>query len=190
MEGSCDHGLFLKWIFDVTHVKINHKEAQWRLKVKLSLCLINSLRHESVWGSGWPRPLYPPGTHWIGGWVGPKTGLNDVEKRNISPLPGLKLQPPWPSSPYPVSVPTSLSLLLGPVKISFRILFTWRRTLDQCPKRSGLNKDGRRTKSDIIALNKKIRHEGVKLQVQAVVYCGITVYQLNYSSVLILRWKL
>jgi hypothetical protein len=25
-----------------------------------------------------------PGTHWIGGWVGPKTGLGDVEKRDIS----------------------------------------------------------------------------------------------------------
>jgi hypothetical protein len=30
------------------------------------------------------------GTHWIGGWVGPKTGLNVVEKRNILPLPGIK----------------------------------------------------------------------------------------------------
>jgi hypothetical protein len=28
-----------------------------------------------------------PGTHWIGGWVGPITGLNFVEKRNILPLP-------------------------------------------------------------------------------------------------------
>jgi hypothetical protein len=33
-----------------------------------------------------PRPLYipeerAPGTHWIGGWVGPKSGLDDVEKR-------------------------------------------------------------------------------------------------------------
>jgi hypothetical protein len=31
-----------------------------------------------------PRPLYPreraPGTHWIGGWVSPRTGLNDAIK--------------------------------------------------------------------------------------------------------------
>jgi hypothetical protein len=31
-----------------------------------------------------PRPLYPresvPDTHWIGGWVGPRAGLDDVEK--------------------------------------------------------------------------------------------------------------
>jgi hypothetical protein len=33
------------------------------------------------------------GTHWIGGWVGPRTGLDDVQRRNILPLPGLELQP-------------------------------------------------------------------------------------------------
>jgi hypothetical protein len=32
-----------------------------------------------------------PGIHRIGGRVGPRTGLNDVEKRKISPLPGLEL---------------------------------------------------------------------------------------------------
>jgi hypothetical protein len=25
-----------------------------------------------------------PGTHWIGGWVGPTTGLNDVETKHVS----------------------------------------------------------------------------------------------------------
>jgi hypothetical protein len=62
------------------------------------------LRHEGVWGSGcidphfldlgtswrWvvtftPQLLYPrrksPGTHWIGGWVDPRAGLDDVDKR-------------------------------------------------------------------------------------------------------------
>jgi hypothetical protein len=64
-----------------------------------------SLCHEDVLGSGdiarrilnlgtrwrWlasftPQALYPgeraPGTHWIGGWVGPRAGLNAVAKRN------------------------------------------------------------------------------------------------------------
>jgi hypothetical protein len=74
-------------------------------KVKLSVCLINwALCHEDIWGSGdiappfltsaldgdeWSasRPgCYTPGevapnTHWIGGWVGPRAGLNAVEKR-------------------------------------------------------------------------------------------------------------
>jgi hypothetical protein len=44
-----------------------------------------------------PRPLYPreraPGTHWIGGWVNPRVGLDDVEKRNFLTLPGLELRP-------------------------------------------------------------------------------------------------
>jgi hypothetical protein len=32
-------------------------------------------------------PLYylrnSPGTHWVGGWVGPRTGLDDLEKKNL-----------------------------------------------------------------------------------------------------------
>jgi hypothetical protein len=32
-----------------------------------------------------------PGTHWIGGWVGPRTGLDDMQKRKFLPLPGLEL---------------------------------------------------------------------------------------------------
>jgi hypothetical protein len=33
-----------------------------------------------------------PGTNLIG-WVGPRAGLDDVEKRNFSTLPGLELRP-------------------------------------------------------------------------------------------------
>jgi hypothetical protein len=32
-----------------------------------------------------------PCTHWIGGWVGPRTGLDDVEKRKFLTLPVLEL---------------------------------------------------------------------------------------------------
>jgi hypothetical protein len=36
------------------------------------------------------RPLYPreraPDTHWIRGWVDPRAGLDDVEKRNFCTL--------------------------------------------------------------------------------------------------------
>jgi hypothetical protein len=31
------------------------------------------------------------GTHWIGGWVGPQAGLDDVEKRKFLTLKGLEL---------------------------------------------------------------------------------------------------
>jgi hypothetical protein len=34
-----------------------------------------------------------PGTHWIGGWVDPRAGLDNVEKRKFLPLPGLELRP-------------------------------------------------------------------------------------------------
>jgi hypothetical protein len=34
-----------------------------------------------------------PGTHWIGGWVGPRTSLINMEKRKFLTLPGLELRP-------------------------------------------------------------------------------------------------
>jgi hypothetical protein len=34
-----------------------------------------------------------PRTHWIGGWVNPRAGLDDVEKRKFLTLPGLELRP-------------------------------------------------------------------------------------------------
>jgi hypothetical protein len=41
-------------------------------------------------------PLYPreraPGTHWIGGWVDPRAGLGDLEKRKFLTVPGLELR--------------------------------------------------------------------------------------------------
>jgi hypothetical protein len=40
-----------------------------------------------------PPGKEPPGTHRIGSWVGPKAGLDDVEKRKILPLPELELGP-------------------------------------------------------------------------------------------------
>jgi hypothetical protein len=34
-----------------------------------------------------------PGTHWIGSWVDPGAGMDDVEKGKCSTLPGLGLRP-------------------------------------------------------------------------------------------------
>jgi hypothetical protein len=34
-----------------------------------------------------------PGTHWIGSWVGPRVGLEDVERRKMLLLPGLGPRP-------------------------------------------------------------------------------------------------
>jgi hypothetical protein len=72
------------------------------VKLKLSLCLNNkALRHEDLSGSGCIDPCildlgtssreqsasrpgrFTYGTHWIRGWVGPKAGLDDKEKKRI-----------------------------------------------------------------------------------------------------------
>jgi hypothetical protein len=34
-----------------------------------------------------------PGTHWIGGWVDSRAGLDDMEKRKLLTLPGLEIRP-------------------------------------------------------------------------------------------------
>jgi hypothetical protein len=48
------------------------------------------LHHGSEWSASRPCRLTPgetaPGTHWEGGWVGPKAGLDAAEKRKIVPL--------------------------------------------------------------------------------------------------------
>jgi hypothetical protein len=41
------------------------------------------------WSASRPSP-FAPGTHWIG-WVGPRTGLDDMEKRNFLTLLGVDL---------------------------------------------------------------------------------------------------
>jgi hypothetical protein len=50
-----------------------------------------------VWSASRPGRFTPgakaPGTHWIEGWVDPRAGPDDVEKRKIMPLLGLELQP-------------------------------------------------------------------------------------------------
>jgi hypothetical protein len=46
------------------------------------------------------------GTHWMGSWVSPRAGLNDVEKRKVS-APAMNRTPAV--QPVPLSVPTELS---------------------------------------------------------------------------------
>jgi hypothetical protein len=49
------------------------------------------------WSDSHPGRFTPgeraPGTHWIGGWVNSRTGMDDVEKRKLLTLPGLELRP-------------------------------------------------------------------------------------------------
>jgi hypothetical protein len=57
-----------------------------RVNVQIHVFLTSALvGHE--WTASHPDRFTPweraPDTHWIGGWVGPRTGLDDVEKRKI-----------------------------------------------------------------------------------------------------------
>jgi hypothetical protein len=49
-----------------------------------------------------------PGTHWIGGWVVPTAGLDDMEKWKFLPQPGLLLRPFGRPARKPVAIPSAL----------------------------------------------------------------------------------
>jgi hypothetical protein len=60
------------------------------IHVFLTSALVGDERLVSRRGSFTPGER-APGTHWTGGWVGPRTGLDDVEKRKFLPLSGLEI---------------------------------------------------------------------------------------------------
>jgi hypothetical protein len=47
----------------------------------MTWCLINEAQGQLFY---FTRGERAPGTHWIGGWVGPRAGLDDVEKTKIA----------------------------------------------------------------------------------------------------------
>jgi hypothetical protein len=100
------------------HVYFGIIRCGLKIKIKLSLCLTQHHAMNTYWDSGsiaprildlgtrwkWvvsftPRPLYTqgnsPGTHWIGGWVGPRAVLDAVVKRKI-PSPRRESKPRTP----------------------------------------------------------------------------------------------
>jgi hypothetical protein len=40
---------------------------------------------EGKWSASRPCSFNPRGTYWIGGWVGPRACLDDVQKKNVFP---------------------------------------------------------------------------------------------------------
>jgi hypothetical protein len=60
----------------------------------ISQPLLTSALHVGEWLASRPNRFAPeeiaPGTHWIGGWVGHRRGLDAMEKKEILPLPGIE----------------------------------------------------------------------------------------------------
>jgi hypothetical protein len=54
--------------------------------------LVRGERSASRLGPGFTPGERAPGADWIGAWVGPRTGMHDVERRKSLPLLGLELQ--------------------------------------------------------------------------------------------------
>jgi hypothetical protein len=72
----------------------NAMKAYGGLDVLIHIFLTSALVG-GEWSASRPGRFTPgeraPGTHRIGGWVGPRTGLDDMEKRKFLTLPGLEL---------------------------------------------------------------------------------------------------
>jgi hypothetical protein len=121
------------------------------LKIKLPICLTSlALRHEDVWGSECTDPHFftselvggewsnsrpgrvtpgerSPGTHWIGDWVDPRAGLDDMEKRKLLTSPGLKHRllgrPARSQSLYRLSYPGSPKQVLHSLILFFAFCY-------------------------------------------------------------------
>jgi hypothetical protein len=59
--------------------------------VWIHICLTSALAGDE-WSASRPGS-FTPCTHWIGGWVNPKAGLDDLKKRTFWTLPRLELRP-------------------------------------------------------------------------------------------------
>jgi hypothetical protein len=71
-------------------------KAYGGVDVKIHIFLTTALAG-GEWSASRPRRFTPgersPGTRWIRGWVDPRVGLDEVEKRKFLTLQGLELRP-------------------------------------------------------------------------------------------------
>jgi hypothetical protein len=89
-------------------------ETYGGVEVQIHLFLTSAL-FGGEWSASRPGCFAPgeriPDTHWIGRWVGPRAGLDDVEGRKILLLLGLELQhfgrPARSQSLYQLRYPSS-----------------------------------------------------------------------------------
>jgi hypothetical protein len=86
-----------KFSLDVDSWKLNCSMKAYRgIEVKIHIFLTSAVT-AGDWSASRPCRFTPgeraPGTHWIGGWVDTRAGLDDVEKRKFLILPGLEFRP-------------------------------------------------------------------------------------------------
>jgi hypothetical protein len=82
------------------------------LRWRYSATNLTSALEKEVSGQLHATVAFTPGTHWIGGWVDPRAGLDAVEKKKF-PVPATSLTlKPQSSSLSPVTIPTELPRLL------------------------------------------------------------------------------
>jgi hypothetical protein len=68
-------------------------------------------------------PVKEPPVLTVGGWVGPRTGLDVVEKRNILPLPGIQPQLPNPYGRRDATDTVAIRTECTPLHIYFSLDF-------------------------------------------------------------------
>jgi hypothetical protein len=79
-------------------------KAYVRVDIYTQVFLTSALDGDQ-WSASLPDPFIPgeraPGTHWIGAWVGPRAGLDDMEKdqygRKLNSLQNIIYTPPIPN---------------------------------------------------------------------------------------------
>jgi len=67
--------------------KITSPSRDSNPRAEIKLHILTLALDGGEWSASWPRPLYrrkiTPSSHWIGGWLDPRTGLGVVPKRKI-----------------------------------------------------------------------------------------------------------
>jgi hypothetical protein len=101
-------------------------KAYWGVKVYLHA--LTSALYGDVWSASRPgrhtsREI-TPGTHWIGGWVGPKTGLDAMNGKVPSPFRKSRRQVyNIFKEIYKINTATDINVVI--IIISFKVGHTW-----------------------------------------------------------------
>jgi hypothetical protein len=87
---------------DQRKVDFSHMKTYGGVDIQIYIFLTSTLVG-SEWSASCSGRYIPgrntPGIHWIGGWMGLRTSLDDMGRRKILPLLELELRPPRPPSP-------------------------------------------------------------------------------------------